>query len=47
MSKTAFKSQQEQETRSFPKWLKPYHLLFFATTVVLIFGAMIKHFSTI
>ncbi|MGH1519144.1 hypothetical protein [Chryseobacterium sp. JK1] len=25
-----------------PKWLKPYHMLFFAFLVIFIFGALIK-----
>lgn len=47
MSKTDVKWEQEQEPLSFPKWLKSYHLLFFATLVVLIFGAIIKQYSTV
>ncbi|HAF35243.1 MAG TPA: hypothetical protein DCG88_14730 [Sphingobacterium sp.] len=47
MRKSNVKWKQRQEPPSFPKWLKSYHLLLAAMIVMLIFGAVMKHLSTV
>lgn len=41
------KWKQGKGPPSFPKWLKSYHLLFFAVIMILVFGAVIKQLSEV
>jgi len=45
MRKTNIRWKQREEPPSFPTWLKSHHLLLFAFSAIMIFGAVMKHFS--